>query len=153
MNKKNNFVFGWFRPRARNLKQNIFYQKRKRGNDCQKRKTNFCILPVCDIISRGPLYVVWGNCLGGKGKFSILWIWEHEDGGGLLSWDSKRRWQNVLTEDSAWDRGLFDDTGATAAGQSYSMARFVHRGKPGQLGFDVVQLRLRAFNGHLDWSY
>ena len=41
MNKKNNFVFGWFRPRARNLKQNIFYQKRKRGNDCQQRKTSY----------------------------------------------------------------------------------------------------------------
>ena len=33
------------------------------------------------------------------------------------------------------------------------MARFVHRGKPGQLGFDVVQLRLRAFNRHLGQGY
>ena len=91
---------------------------------------NINILPVCDVIGRCPLKVVRGNLLTKKGQLSVLVVM------GL---------SQIKTNCT---KGVPGRVGGNSPQKNvWTLSHY--RREPGKLGFDVVQLGLAAFNGHL----
>ena len=89
---------------------------------------NINILPVCDVIGRCPLNIVRGNLFPKKAQLSVLVVM------GL---------SQIKTNCT---QGI---PGKVGGNSPPKMTLSHYRREPGKLGFDVVQLGLAAFNGHL----